>query len=1279
MKINRFVKSLISLFVLTLMLTAFISCAEPPLDDPELINITKDSQTGFSVIYDSKSNLGGRYAFVFKEKISSLTGASFGNPKSDATEETELEILLGNTNRQLSRDLKATVESQSASDSHVWGFAYRDGKFAFYYNSQIAFERGLADLESRFIADGDFIIYSNTQHCFELTLADYEAELKAEAERIAAEEKAKKEAELEVRLEAARTKYSALIKVDYEDIATLTPDSAWSTAPKSYPKTGEHPRVVINSEMIPKIKAWLEDEKNKLAAEQFWKLADSDTDGTYPDVSKLGQTYNYDGNIIAAIEAKALAYVLTKNAAYGWEAIVGVKNIANTLVITEDLFADLFRGWGYAMYVTAEVYDWCYDLMTDSDREHMIAGVQQELCKAEDMTIGFPPSALNHVAGHGTNCQIQRDYLAFSIAIYDEHPDWYEYVGRRLYSCYVPVNSVYYEAGFISQGTSCYVYNKYYSQLFSEYLIKTMGGAPLYDSKGIEQVMITALCHLLPNGYSFQTGDGTKHAYGSNIVSSSAGMLAAALFNNTTILASAKHYSNNYTKQELGISVNMLSSSMMAIFAAQCDEAAQNRFSELPLVQHNGSPIGQVICRNSWNENAAVTFMKIGELTNGNHEHQDSGTFQIYYNGLLTTSSGMYSGDAGADYGSIHHQYYHQGTIAQNGLLIYNPAFADTEPKYNTNGNLTNAKRYWYSGGQIAPGSPTTVEDWLIGKYNVAKTVGYATDYNATNNTVSYAYIAGDLTASYHAETVDRVERRMLTVYTDNEKFPMIFVVYDNIASDDANFKKTFLLHTVEEPQITGNRVSVTNGDGKLVLQNLMGGDSIKSIGGENKTYWVNDYAGNADIHHTDPNATIMDGELWGRVEISTVGALESEFLNFMYVTNKSETSSLTAVNVQDESGTVSGGVMDKFAAVFIKSDERRYEEFSFVAPAEGQLTYFISGVYHGKWDIYANGNKVTQAKATKDGGLLTFKAPAGEITVKPSDDFVAPNSGTITYLNMISGALLPEAPQTYTYGTALELPSPTHQSSAFLGWYTTGDFKGERVTEISADQRGDVKLYAKWQIKHMLDFTNESFDVFENATTRKEFSMYATNKTGASFKTVTSPDGNTYLEWVKGELDPEISIHGSLGTFMDGETVAVYSFSVAKAKDKPIMAINFRLKGNTANYSISAATVSPNGEVYLNGNTELKIMDLTEEFQDLIIEVDFKNSIMTAYSSDGSVIQTTSFAPKEVWGYASTLDWMKDCNYIYDIYVSKTAPNTDSTILLDNLAMSAGSFEKSK
>lgn len=59
-----------------------------------------------------------------------------------------------------------------------------------------------------------------------------------------------------------------------------------------------------------------------------------------------------------------------------------------------------------------------------------------------------------------------------------------------------------------------------------------------------------------------------------------------------------------------------------------------------------------------------------------------------------------------------------------------------------------------------------------------------------------------------------------------------------------------------------------------------------------------------------------------------------------------------------------------------------------------------------------------------------------------------------------------PENPAGYNVLTLpLEVLAPTKAAYKFLGWYDNAEFEGEALTAIAAGTRGDVTLYAKWEL----------------------------------------------------------------------------------------------------------------------------------------------------------------------------------------------------------------------
>ncbi len=923
--------------------------------------------------------------------------------------------------------------------------------------------------------------------------------------------------------------------------------------PLTYPTKGQHPRLNINEGMLSELRALLEDPTYSEVAERFWADAKYGENGIRPDVSTLGKTYNYDGNVVARIEAMALAYLLTGDAEYGYRAIYAAKNHMTTLTLSHDIFSDIYRIYGWSMMVTAEVYDWCYDLMTETDRDQFIRGIQKFYCEdcpcggayghtAKSGAIDFPPSGGNAIQGHATATALMRDYLSVAIAVFDEYPDWWEFVGGRFYQEFVPANNVFYSAGMNTQGTSNYVWHKLYSQLYSAWLIKLMSGEMPYDA-GLEDVVYGLMGLRLPNGNLFLSGDGSANLTDGKDESGeewapSVYTVAQALFPSEIMQRNASILTNFYSPSQYRAVSPYISTTTALIFRSNGydGEPTGSKTDGTELVWYYGSPMGQMTARDTWSDDGAAVFMKVGELTAANHDHEDAGTFQIYYKGCFTTQTGQYA--AGSGYGTVHHKYWHQATISHNGILVYNTNYNNVLGQFAGAPGLNTEQKSYYSGGQKSQtAQPTELNSWLDSNNSCRKgtVTGYDYSYDKDGN-VEFAYLAGDITSAYDSKTVDAVERRMLTVYTDDPDFPMFFFVYDYIKSDGADYTKSFLMHTMTEPVIDGNVATYTNGNGKIVLTNLTGGEVTK-IGGVGKTYWVNDKVGNINKDEeaggtgagSSGSATIGDGEFWGRVQINNTGNKEDNLLNVIYVTDAANDSVKTPVKF--ESTNIIGTQIGNVVAAFAKTTAKCTSEITLSSTGDGLVKYHISGLAAGLWEAKVNGVTVAFASSEEESGLVAFTAEAGDVVITPTELKTTADS-TAKIIYELNGGTNPEgAILTYTVGAEDALPTnPTKEGYIFGGWYTSGDFSGEAVTNVPIGLLSAFKVYAKWTRESTALKTSGITDVSVSLGTDLNINYY-----------VVLPDGKSINEASVRFTTPTYTTTVSESTLKDGKYVFAF------------------------------------------------------------------------------------------------------------------------------------------
>lgn len=787
-----------------------------------------------------------------------------------------------------------------------------------------------------------------------------------------------------------------------------TPKAEWDATLPAI--TQDHPRLLLTSETVPTIKKYLENNASDPTVKRFYELLDTQHEGN----GKLGTAqkdfdgrkglHNYDKSVLELIQVKALGYLVDGHELYGYQAIHYMKQFLRTLDI-QYISSNMEREYGNTMFTAALVYDWCYDLLTAEDKKQLIAGVEKRTASGKcgdpsytstthyqwKMSVGFPPNkekAVGAVTGHGSERQVLRDYLSAAIAFYGDNNSWWNYIGKLVYSEYVPVRNYYFKSGIAPQGLGVYVSGRHIADMYSAWMLQTATGSQPYEN--IDKTIRNFLGYECAPGKLFSDGDGSGSMQ-NNYELRALSYISAYLFADEPMLAQAK--SMQPTKAFGADTIELTSAMYIALTGLSDIEPAEDKYEGMPLIQYNGSPVGQYVMHEAWNDpNSASVYMKIKERTTANHEHADAGNFMIYYKGMLTADGGVYNG-----YGGEHTRYYHQATVSHNSLLIYNKNSSSIDTSKE-------AAKKWYSGGQIWPNETGTLEglkgnDYLTGKV-ISKGHGYA---DAAQTQPVYSYIGGNLTYAYPEDTVDFVGRRMLAVYTGDENVPMVMFIYDRITSDSQNYEKKFLLQipSSDAPTVntTNKTVKTENGGGQLVLTCLTNNATISKVGG--RTYgpdgkYVAASSKNYLINGLQ-NATTNDYDVgsWGRVEITMEKATTSSLLNSLYVTDKGNTTyyetkpitnvstgNFTTSNADDVEGCVFN---NSIAAIFVKRnliDSSKYitGPISFTTKGNSSMSYYVDCLKGGNWEVKVNGTTVGTYAATS--GLLTFTAPAGNVTL---------------------------------------------------------------------------------------------------------------------------------------------------------------------------------------------------------------------------------------------------------------------------------------------------------
>jgi heparin/heparan-sulfate lyase len=145
-----------------------------------------------------------------------------------------------------------------------------------------------------------------------------------------------------------------------------------------------------------------------------------------------------------------------------------------------------------------------------------------------------------------------------------------------------------------------------------------------------------------------------------------------------------------------------------------------------------------------------------------------------------------------------------------------------------------------------------------------------------------YAYVAGDATATYHEQKCKEAVRQFLFLPPDH------FVIFDRVRAVRPEYRKTWLLHTVEEPATRAAEFTAGHEDGRLIVRTLLPQKAaLEKIGGPGKQFWSDGRNWPLPRGWRAPDTEPLLGQ-W-RVEVSPGQAQAGDvFLHIIQVGNRS-------------------------------------------------------------------------------------------------------------------------------------------------------------------------------------------------------------------------------------------------------------------------------------------------------------------------------------------------------------------------------------------------------
>lgn len=301
--------------------------------------------------------------------------------------------------------------------------------------------------------------------------------------------------------------------------------------------------------------------------------------------------------------------------------------------------------------------------------------------------------------------------------------------------------------------------------------------------------------------------------------------------------------------------------------------------------------IGIVVARSSWEPDATYVTFKAGDNF-WSHSHLDQGSFTIFKGGPLAIDSGLY----GAGYGSDHHMNYNYQTIAHNTITVTDPD--DTVPLRIKAGQRFIAN----DGGQRRIGSGWGIEPapMNLAEWNAKRDIYHTGKIEEFTERDGVTIAVADLTPAYtnrysgqgtFSHRTRRVEMFRRTLVYDRSSD--MLVIFDRVIATKASFRKRWLLHTLEQPQIVpGGFVVRTSPNAELrraggTLRGLVllpEQAQIAAVGGKGAEFLVDgrNYDEGGKIAQTIRGKNDPDTGSW-RLEISpAAGAREDTFLTIL-------------------------------------------------------------------------------------------------------------------------------------------------------------------------------------------------------------------------------------------------------------------------------------------------------------------------------------------------------------------------------------------------------------
>ena len=138
-------------------------------------------------------------------------------------------------------------------------------------------------------------------------------------------------------------------------------------------------------------------------------------------------------------------------------------------------------------------------------------------------------------------------------------------------------------------------------------------------------------------------------------------------------------------------------------------------------------------------------------------------------------------------------------------------------------------------------------------------------------------------------------------------------------------------------------------------------------------------------------------------------------------------------------------------------------------------------------------------------------------------------------FYNLDGGTNPTDAPSKYEVGVGAKLPTPTKEGYEFLGW-ALSPYSTSYITEISATQKGNIRVYAKWAEKVVMSAINYELNGGTNPSTApaeyqegKGVTLPTPNKSGYKFLGWSLEEGSSnYIKSISTSQKGDVTVYAN-------------------------------------------------------------------------------------------------------------------------------------------------------